>query len=94
MSIAGDSTTVYPREFQLGDWRVRPTLHRLELDGQATQIEPRSMDVLVDLARHAGERGLVFLSSPFSFRAVELLEKIGMPAWKVASGEISSCFSM
>lgn len=39
------------------------------------------------LAEHARERGLVFLSSPFSVEAVDLLEKIGMPAWKIASGE-------
>ncbi|HTX78779.1 MAG TPA: N-acetylneuraminate synthase family protein [Longilinea sp.] len=39
------------------------------------------------LAQHAHERGLVFLSSPFSVEAVDLLEKIGMPAWKIASGE-------
>lgn len=40
------------------------------------------------LADHARARGLLFLSSPFSLPAVELLERIGVPAWKVASGEI------
>lgn len=43
-----------------------------------------------ELASHANERGLLFLSSPFSVHAVELLERIGMPAWKVASGEIAN----
>jgi len=42
------------------------------------------------LKRHAEDRGLVFLSSPFSGEAVELLERIGMVAWKVASGEVSN----
>ncbi len=42
------------------------------------------------LAKHANERGLIFLSSPFSEEAVDLLEKIGMPAWKVASGEVNN----
>ena len=42
------------------------------------------------LARHAGESGLVFLSSAFSIAAVELLKKIGMPAWKIGSGEFRS----
>ena len=42
------------------------------------------------LADHAKEKGLIFLSSPFSIEAVELLENIGMPAWKVASGEVSN----
>jgi N-acetylneuraminate synthase len=43
-----------------------------------------------ELARHAGERGLAFLSSPFSLEAVELLERVGVPAWKVGSGEVSN----
>jgi len=42
------------------------------------------------LKGHAEDRGLVFLSSPFSGEAVELLERIGMVAWKVASGEVSN----
>ena len=40
------------------------------------------------LATHARERGLIFLSSPFSLEAVELLQEVGVPAWKIASGEI------
>jgi N-acetylneuraminate synthase len=44
----------------------------------------------LELARHARERGLHFLSSPFSIEAVELLERAGVAAWKVASGEVAS----
>lgn len=39
------------------------------------------------LQTHAARRGLAFLSSPFSIEAVDLLERVGVPAWKVASGE-------
>src|SRR5690242_6602660 len=42
------------------------------------------------LKKHADERGLFFLSSPFSFEAVELLARVGVAAWKVASGEINN----
>lgn len=42
------------------------------------------------LKRHADERGLLFLSSPFSVEAIELLTRIGVRAWKVASGEVST----
>lgn len=42
------------------------------------------------LAAHAEERGLIFLSSAFSFEAVDLLERVGVPAWKVGSGETSN----
>jgi len=42
------------------------------------------------LKRHADERGLLFLSSPFSIEAAELLMRVGVAAWKVASGETST----
>lgn len=42
------------------------------------------------LAAHAREAGLLFLSSPFSAEAVELLAGLDMPAWKVASGEVTN----
>lgn len=43
----------------------------------------------MDLREHATRRGLLFLSSPFSMEALELLERVGVAAWKVASGELS-----
>jgi N-acetylneuraminate synthase len=43
-----------------------------------------------ELFEHAKRSGLVFLSSPFSVKAVEMLNEIGVPAWKVGSGEIST----
>jgi N,N'-diacetyllegionaminate synthase len=42
------------------------------------------------LKKHAEEKGLQFLSSPFSIEAVELLTRVGVSAWKIASGEISN----
>ncbi|MBW1802500.1 MAG: N-acetylneuraminate synthase family protein [Deltaproteobacteria bacterium] len=42
------------------------------------------------LSRHAGEKGIFFLSSVFSVKAVEMLQRIGMPAWKIGSGEVRS----
>src|SRR5438046_6421141 len=42
------------------------------------------------LARHTAERGLAFISSPFSIEAVDLLQRVGVAAWKVASGEVSN----
>ena len=42
------------------------------------------------LKEHAVERGLMFLSSPFSMEAFELLNRVGVAAWKVASGEINN----
>ncbi len=42
------------------------------------------------LKAHAEDKSLIFLSSAFSHAAVDLLRKLGMPAWKVASGELTN----
>jgi N,N'-diacetyllegionaminate synthase len=49
-----------------------------------------SKDDHVRLKAFAEERGLVFFSSPFSVEAVELLEEVGVPAYKIASGELTN----
>lgn len=42
------------------------------------------------LKRHAEEKGLVFISSPFSVAAADLLARIGMRVWKIPSGETAN----
>jgi N-acetylneuraminate synthase len=42
------------------------------------------------LADHAREKDLIFLSSPFSREAVDLLDRLGMTMWKVGSGEVGT----
>lgn len=42
------------------------------------------------LSDHAADKGLIFLSSPFSMQAVDILEALDIAAWKVASGETSN----
>lgn len=42
------------------------------------------------LADHAAGRGLIFLSTPFSMAAVDLLTRLDVPAWKVGSGEVTN----
>ncbi len=44
----------------------------------------------VGLREHAQQKGLSFLSSPFSLEAVQLLTDVGVEAWKVPSGEITN----
>ena len=43
-----------------------------------------------ELKKHADDRNLLFLSSPFSLEAVELLTRVGVWAWKIASGELTN----
>ena len=47
-------------------------------------------DQWLGLKRHAQEKGLEFLSSPFSIEAANMLRRIGVGMWKVASGETSN----
>ena len=42
------------------------------------------------LATHCEERNVLFISSPFSLEAVDLLQRVGQPLWKIASGEVSN----
>jgi N,N'-diacetyllegionaminate synthase len=49
-----------------------------------------SREAWVELSAAARDAGLGFLSSPFSEGAVELLEDIGVEAYKVASGEVTN----
>lgn len=44
----------------------------------------------VGLKQHADEKGIQFLSTPFSVAAVELLNRVGVPLWKVGSGDTLS----
>lgn len=42
------------------------------------------------LKTRCDELGVMFLSSPFSLEAVDLLEQVGMPVYKIPSGEVSN----
>ncbi|HEX2787471.1 MAG TPA: N-acetylneuraminate synthase family protein [Ignavibacteria bacterium] len=44
----------------------------------------------IGLKQHCDERGIEFMSSPFSIKAVEMLDKIGVKEWKIASGEVTN----
>jgi len=49
-----ESARAAPGDFRLGDWVVRPSLNRIERASQVVRLEPKVMDLLVYLARHAG----------------------------------------
>jgi N-acetylneuraminate synthase len=49
-----------------------------------------TFDQHVALKQAAERRGLIFLSTPFSREAVDLLEKVGVSAYKVGSGELTN----
>ncbi len=55
-------------------------LKRLELSEEAHR----------ELLRHCQRRGILFLSSPFDEESADFLETLGLPAFKIPSGEITN----
>ena len=55
-------------------------LRRLELSREAHQ----------ELLAHCQNRGVLFLSTPFDEASVDLLDDLGVPAFKIGSGEITN----
>jgi len=43
-----------------------------------------------EIKNHCEEKGLEFISSPFSNMAVDLLEKVGIKKYKIGSGEVNN----
>ncbi len=70
-------------------WRVRFSYEDETRYGYWKRME-LPFEAWVGLRRHAEERGLGFLSSPFSLEAVDLLRQVGVAAWKIASGEVAN----
>lgn len=64
-------------------------------DRETTQYETfAELDVLeredyFEMARYADERDITYLSTPFDEGAVDLLADIGVPAYKIASGDLT-----
>jgi N,N'-diacetyllegionaminate synthase len=70
-------------------WRVKFSLQDASRYDYWKRMEFTSAQ-WAGLKQHADDRGLLFLSSPFSVEAVELLNGIGVAAWKIASGEFNN----
>ena len=79
---AAESTAAEP-------WRVKFSLQDATRYDYWKRME-FTEDQWCGLRKHADEKGLKFLSSPFSVEAVELLSRVGVAAWKIASGEVSN----
>lgn len=73
----------------LENWRVKFSLQDASRYDYWKRME-FTQEQWAGLKQHCNERGLTFLSSPFSLEAIDLLERVGMPVWKIASGEVSN----
>jgi N-acetylneuraminate synthase/N,N'-diacetyllegionaminate synthase len=77
-----------------------PNARKAEYQARSTGTEESQLEMLrrlelsraayPDLIRHAHERNLVFLSSPFDEASADFLEQLGVCAFKIPSGEITN----
>jgi N-acetylneuraminate synthase/N,N'-diacetyllegionaminate synthase len=86
--------TFDPDELVIADAAKAPYQHEEGSSG-GTQREMLERLALPDaawreLSSHAAERDLVFLSTPFDRRSADLLQAIGVEAFKVPSGELTN----
>jgi N,N'-diacetyllegionaminate synthase len=79
LAAASAPTADYQRE-RAGDDQQAAMLERLRLPD----------DAWAALQAHAGERGIVFLSTPFDTSSAALLDGLDVPAFKVGSGELTN----
>jgi N,N'-diacetyllegionaminate synthase len=63
-----------------------------ERESQRTMLDRLRLpdEAFARLAEHAAARGITFLSTPFDERSADLLAAIGVPAFKVGSGELTN----
>lgn len=64
--------------------------------GTATQYEAFTRSDRLDyddyapVAKYCRDRGIVFFATPFDFAAVDALERLGAPVYKIASGDLTN----
>ena len=69
--------------------------YQKETTGEGSQYEmikklELTEEDFMELADYAKEKDILFLSSPFDKKSVDLLDEITVPAYKIASGEITN----
>lgn len=49
-----------------------------------------SLEDHIELKKYCKNKGIMFISTPFDFESVDLLEKIGIPLYKISSGDLTN----
>lgn len=76
-------------EAEKAEYQKNPTCHDESQYDMIKKLELDEKDFRV-LSQYSKEIGIIFLSTPFSTRSVDFLEEIDVPAYKIASGEITN----
>ncbi len=79
---------------------VTPTAAKAKYQIETTGAEESQFDMIKrlelsaeahrELISRCSQRGILFLSSPFDVESADLLEALGVPAYKIPSGEITN----
>ncbi|WP_035379031.1 N-acetylneuraminate synthase [Fervidicella metallireducens] len=69
--------------------------YQVNTTGSGTQYEmlkklELSFEDHVILKKYAEEKGLIFISTPFDFESVDLLENLGVDLYKISSGDLTN----
>ena len=74
--------------------------NKAQYQKETTGVDESQLDMLkrleltendfTELSDYARNKGLIFLATPFDKRSVDLLDELGVTAFKIASGEITN----
>lgn len=69
--------------------------YQVDTTGSGTQYEmlkklELSFEEHIILKKYAEEKGLIFISTPFDFESVDLLEKLNIDLYKISSGDLTN----
>jgi len=69
--------------------------YQINNTGDGTQFEmlkklELSLEDHIELKKYAQQKEIMFISTPFDFESVDLLEKLGVPIYKISSGDLTN----
>ena len=98
-AIAAGASAVKFQTFRTSDL-VSPSAPLAEYQRQGVKGAPSQYEMLLplelspeahrELAAHCCEKGILFLSTPFDSSSADFLEELGVPLFKIPSGEITN----
>jgi N,N'-diacetyllegionaminate synthase len=85
----------FKAELEISASAPKATYQQTATDPDESQLEMvRALELsdeeFAKLKTHCDERGIIFLSTPFDHSSVDLLNRLGVPAFKVSSGDITN----
>lgn len=82
------------RSEKLASRMAKKAVYQEKTTGNGSQVDMLKKLELTEgdhikIKEHCDRKGICFLSTPFDFESIEFLDSIGMPFWKIPSGEVT-----